>query len=97
MGDGGIMFTLSEFATAVECQLGLPIVVFNNGGYKEIKDEMLARGSNPIGVDLRAPDFAALARAFGGHGVRLTELTGFADAVRAALSAQAPSLIEVVG
>jgi len=97
MGDGGIMFTLSEFATAVECRLGLPIVVFNNGGYKEIKDEMLARGSKPIGVDLRAPDFPALARAFGGHGVRLTDLTRFAGEVRAALDADVPTLIEVLG
>jgi acetolactate synthase-1/2/3 large subunit len=97
MGDGGLMFTLSEFATAVETRLGLPIVVYNNGGYKEIKDEMLARGSSPIGVDLRAPDFIALARAFGGRGVRLDGVNGLSEAVRTALSADVPTLIEILG
>jgi acetolactate synthase-1/2/3 large subunit len=97
MGDGGLMFTLSEFATAVENHLALPIVVFNNGGYKEIKDEMLARRFEPLGVDLTAPDSPGLARAFGGHGVRLAGLTGFSAAVRSALVADAPTLIEVLG
>jgi acetolactate synthase-1/2/3 large subunit len=97
MGDGGLMFTLSELATAVEARLALPIVIFNNGGYKEIKDEMLAREFEPLGVDLLAPDFPSLARAFGGHGVRLAGLTGFSDAVRSALAADVPTLIEVLG
>jgi acetolactate synthase-1/2/3 large subunit len=95
MGDGGVMFTLSEFATAVENRLALPIVIFSNGGYKMIKDEMLARGSEPLGVDLRAPDFPALARAFGGRGVRLPGVAGFAETVRTALVANGPTLIEV--
>jgi thiamine pyrophosphate-dependent acetolactate synthase large subunit-like protein len=97
MGDGGLMFTIGEFATAVECRLGLPIVIYNNGGYKEIKDEMIARGSKPIGVDLVAPDFIALAHACGGHGVRLAGLDGFAEAVEAALAADVPTLIEIAG
>jgi acetolactate synthase-1/2/3 large subunit len=97
LGDGGVMFTLSEFATAVENRLGLPIVVYNNGGYKEIKDEMIARGSEPLGVDLRSPDFPALAQAFGGHGVRLADVTMLAREVRAALSRDLPTLIEVPG
>ncbi len=97
LGDGGLMFTLSELATAVENRLGLPIVVYNNGGYKEIKDQMVARGSAPMGVDLAVPNFVELARAFGGHGVRPTDSRGFAEAVRNALSADLPTVIEVLG
>ena len=97
MGDGGLMFTIGELATAVECRLGVPVIVYNNGGYGEIKDQMIARGSAPIGVDLATPDFVSLARAFGGHGVRLGGLDGFSEAVQDALARDVPTLIEVVG
>lgn len=96
LGDGGLMFTVSELATAVENRLGIPIIVYNNSGYKQIKDEMIARGSQPLGVDLPTPDFMALAGAFGASGIRLTELTGFEEAVRRALASDVPTLIEIV-
>src|SRR5699024_2823513 len=71
IGDGGAMFTIQEFLTAVELSLPLPVIVMNNGGYGEIRDEMLSRGIPPTGVDIRPPDFAALGRAFGGNGARV--------------------------
>jgi thiamine pyrophosphate-dependent acetolactate synthase large subunit-like protein len=97
MGDGGLMFTVGEIATAVECRLGIPVIVYNNGGYGEIKDQMIARGSAPIGVDLATPDFTSLARAFGGHGIRLGGLASFSEAVHDALARDVPTLIEIVG
>jgi acetolactate synthase-1/2/3 large subunit len=43
----------------------LAIVIWNNRGYGEIKSSMLAVDIDPVGVDVRPPDFAHLARAYG--------------------------------
>src|SRR6185437_6282657 len=76
-GDGGLMFTVGELASAAQERLALPVVVVDNGGYGEIRREMAERGDPPLGVDFDSPDFPALGRALGCHGV-------FADS-RAAL------------
>lgn len=68
-GDGGLMFSVAEIATAAAERICLPVVVFDNAGYGEIRDEMVAAGIPTLGVDLPAPDFVALATALGGHGV----------------------------
>jgi thiamine pyrophosphate-dependent acetolactate synthase large subunit-like protein len=68
-GDGGFMFTAPELATAAAMRLPLAVIVVDNGGYGEIKREMLERGDSPKAVDMPSPDFAALARSLGCHGV----------------------------
>lgn len=95
VGDGGAMFTLPELAAAAELGLGIVVVVVNDGGYGEIRREMLEQGQPPIAVDIRGPDFAAAATAFGARGVSTNaprELTGLLDE---ALASPQPSLIEV--
>ncbi|WP_295952637.1 5-guanidino-2-oxopentanoate decarboxylase [Rhodoferax sp.] len=67
VGDGGLLFTLSELATAVEAQLPVVVLLWNNQGYGEIKKFMLRTGVAPIGVDLATPDFVAIAQGFGCH------------------------------
>ncbi|MER7400093.1 5-guanidino-2-oxopentanoate decarboxylase [Streptomyces sp. NPDC000151] len=99
-GDGGLQFSVQELATAVQLQLPLPIVVFDNGGYGEIRDEMVARGDRPVAVDLPPPgvppvDLPALARAYGGHGVRAETAPALADALRRALRTPGPTVITV--
>jgi thiamine pyrophosphate-dependent acetolactate synthase large subunit-like protein len=94
-GDGGTLFTIQELLTAVDLRLGLPVVVMNNGGYGEIRDEMDQRGIPRQSVDLRSPDFPALGRAFGGEGVRAHEPDEVAREVAAALRRDVPTLIEV--
>ncbi len=68
-GDGGFMFSVQEFATAAAEQVTLPIIVFDNGGYGEIRAEMRDAGIEPLGVELPVPHLVELARALGGHGV----------------------------
>ena len=46
-GDGGVLFTLQELAAARDLGLSLPLVVWNNGGYGEIRDSMLRDGIEP--------------------------------------------------
>jgi thiamine pyrophosphate-dependent acetolactate synthase large subunit-like protein len=94
MGDGGVMFTLSEFATAVQLHMPLPLVVAVNGGYGEIRRELLAMGVDPVGTDFPAPDFVAVARGLGGEGVRVTS-EGAGIAVAEAFERDRPTLIEV--
>ncbi len=65
VGDGGIQFTLGELAVPHEVDAWLAIVIWNNRGYGEIKTSMLAVDIDPVGVDVRPPDFAQLARAYG--------------------------------
>ncbi|MFD5116473.1 5-guanidino-2-oxopentanoate decarboxylase [Streptomyces sp. NPDC058391] len=94
-GDGGFQFSVQELATAVQSRLSLPVVVFDNGGYGEIRDEMAARGDAPVAVDLAPVDLPALARAYGGRGERADTPAALADALTRALAAPVPTVITV--
>jgi acetolactate synthase-1/2/3 large subunit len=71
-GDGGIQFSLGELAVPRDVGAWTAIVVWNNSGYGEIKSSMVAVGIEPEGVDVRPPEFADLARAYG-YGHRLID------------------------
>jgi 5-guanidino-2-oxopentanoate decarboxylase len=94
-GDGGLLFTVSELATAAQLGLPLPVLVPNNGGYGEIRAEMRAAGIDPVGTDLLVPDLPALGVAFGGWGVRVDGPAGVASELAAALERPGPTVIEV--
>lgn len=95
MGDGGVMFTVAELATAAASRLPLPVVVVDNGGFGEIRDEMLARGDQPLAVDIDAPDFPMLARALGCHGETVEDGDQLARALDTALAADRPTVLHV--
>ena len=95
LGDGGIMFTLAELATAADLAVALPVVVVDNSGYGEIRNEMADRDDPVHAVTFRSPDFAAIGRAVGCHGVTLHGPAGLADAVRTALAADRPTVIHL--
>jgi len=94
-GDGGIMFTINELATAVEERLALPVIVWNNDALKEIADQMDRQQIPRIGVEPRSPDYMRLAQGFGCHAVRATSAEHLAQSVRDALLADRPTVIEV--
>ncbi|GFG49061.1 acetolactate synthase [Mycolicibacterium agri] len=93
LGDGALMFSVQELATLVEQRLSLPIIVVDNGGFREIEDQETARGIAPLGVELHNPDFSALAAAMGAKGIRTTSMTDLSDHVAAAVDADGPTLI----
>ena len=95
IGDGGLQFTIGELATAVELGLAVPILVWNNRGYGEIKRYMAERDIPQIGVDIYTPDFQTIARGFGCHAARPDSLAQFQDLLRQAGRAPGPTLIEI--
>jgi 5-guanidino-2-oxopentanoate decarboxylase len=95
-GDFGFQFTSQELATAVELELSLPIVLWNNGALGQIRDDMRAAGIAPTAVTGRNPDFVALARAYGAHGVRVRGPEELTEAIRSALQRRGPTLLEAV-
>jgi 5-guanidino-2-oxopentanoate decarboxylase len=94
-GDGGVMFTVNELATAAEERLALPVIVWNNDALKAIADGMDERQIPRIGVEPKSPDFVQLAGSLGCHATRATSAENLAKSVREALVADRPTLIEV--
>jgi 5-guanidino-2-oxopentanoate decarboxylase len=92
-GDFGFQFTLQELAGAVELQLPLPIVLWNNSALGQIRDDMVAAGIPPTGVIGHNPDFPALARAYGAHGERV----GGPEQLTAAIIRTRPPRTHLVG
>jgi len=95
VGDGALMFAVQELATAVEQGLDLVVVCVDNGGYAEIKQNEADRGIPPVGVVLHQPDWAALATAFGGHGVSVSAPGEVRAAVEQALASGGVQLVHV--
>jgi thiamine pyrophosphate-dependent acetolactate synthase large subunit-like protein len=94
-GDAGLLFTVQELATAVQENLSLPILVWNNDALGQIRDDMIAQGIAELGVIPRNPDFIALGRAFGCRTAAIREPGDLGPAVTAALAAPGPTLIEI--
>jgi acetolactate synthase I/II/III large subunit len=65
VGDGGLQFSMSELGVLRDVNAWTAVVIWNNQGYGEIRTSMLAVGIEPEGVDVRPPDFAQIARAYG--------------------------------
>lgn len=95
VGDGGLLFTLSELACAVEAQLAVIVLLWNNQGYGEIRKYMLRHEVEPIGVDLATPDFVAIARGFGCHAERVADASQLTAALARTAGRTLPSVIEI--
>jgi acetolactate synthase-1/2/3 large subunit len=95
IGDGGLQFTVGELATAVELQLAVPILLWNNRGYGEIKRYMADRGIPQIGVDIYTPDFQTIARGFGCQTLLAESPEHLAEALVQAHRASGPTVIEI--
>jgi acetolactate synthase-1/2/3 large subunit len=95
-GDGGMLMMQGELALAAE--LGLPIVfvVLNDSSLSLIKLKQEKLQMAPRATDFRAPRFDAIAQGFGMSGVRVDSLAAFDRALRDAVAARRPTLIEAM-
>ncbi|KAA9147625.1 acetolactate synthase [Microbacterium lushaniae] len=95
LGDGALMFSVQELSTAVDLGLSLPVVVFDNRGFGEIRDQMNGRDIDPLGVDIDQPDFTELGKAFGCATAVAADKNELVDAMRQSLNAGRPTVIHV--
>ncbi len=95
IGDYGVQYTVAELATAVELQLPLPIILWDNGKLGEIEDSMVNAQIAPNAVIQQNPDFIALAKAYGADAVEPKTLADIAPALKAAFDAKGPTIIRL--
>ncbi len=95
IGDGGLLFTLQELATAVEHQLPIVIVLWHNDGYGEIRKTFEDSSVPLVGVDLQMPDFLTLAKGFGCEAENINDLQHFEKALTSAFNRNCPTLLQL--
>jgi acetolactate synthase-1/2/3 large subunit len=97
-GDGALGINLMEFDTAVRHRLPVVVVVSNNAAWGiEWNSQRLDFGADrTVGTALRDCRFDVIAQALGGHGERVTDPGALGAAVRRALDAGVPALVDVV-
>ncbi len=95
-GDGGLMFTIQELATAVQHKLNVVSIVFNDNAYGNVQRAQRHEYDNRvIASRLYNPDFVKLAESFGAQGLRATTPDELRIALRQGFAANVPTLIEV--
>jgi acetolactate synthase I/II/III large subunit len=93
-GDGCYLLGGFELMTAVQYQIPVIWIIFDDEEFKLIKLYQLEAYHETALVDFQVPDFAAYARACGADGYRVDTLEAFEDAFRAALGSGRPSVID---
>ena len=97
-GDGGFNMLMCEFLTAVHHRLPVKVVIYNNSGFGLITLEAESVGLPAYrkGIEFPNPDFAALARACGGHGFTARKPAELKEALSAAFAIEGPTIIDAV-
>lgn len=95
IGDAGVMFTIQDLMTAVQENVSVIVLVFNDEGYgveRRHQDHLYGRRS---GVDVRPPNFVALAHAFGARGILVEDLSRVGETLESVLVAEGPTVVEI--
>jgi benzoylformate decarboxylase len=99
-GDGSAMYSIQALWTAAHHKLPLTVVIVNNGGYRIIKQRLLAFHGDDhyVGMDFVDPpvDFTGLAKSLGLESMRITESKDLKSALASAFKRPGAKLIEVV-
>jgi acetolactate synthase-1/2/3 large subunit len=95
-GDGGIMFNIQELCTAVQYQLPLVTIIFNDKRYTNVQRQQKEWfEGRVICSDLHNPDFVKLAESFGAAAFKAQDPESLRTALRQAFDERGPSIIEV--
>jgi acetolactate synthase-1/2/3 large subunit len=95
-GDGGFMFGVQELATAVQFNIGVVVLVFNNNSYGNVRRDQRERfDGRVVASDLVNPDFVKLAESFGVGAGRVASPDQFRAVLEKALANDGPYLIDV--
>jgi acetolactate synthase-1/2/3 large subunit len=95
-GDGCFQMTLNEMSTAAHNKLAIIVIVVNNGKYATIRMHQEKHYPGRVsGTEIHNPDFAALAKAYGGFGVKVQKTEDFVAAYDQAVASGLLSVIEL--
>ncbi len=95
-GDGDFLMNGQEFATAVQFDLPVTVLIFDNSLYGTIRMHQEREYPGRVSATvLKNPDFAAYARAFGGFGASVEKTAEFAGAFNAALASGKPAILHI--
>ena len=94
-GDGGLMYSLGEMASAVGAGAPIICLLWNNQAFEEIRHCMVEAQVAPVGVLLHSPDFITLAQSMGWAAARAETTGALPDLVHAAARRSRPTLIEI--
>lgn len=96
VGDGSAMYAIQAIWTAAQRRLPISFIVLNNSGYGAMRSfSRLLKSDRPPGIDLPGIDFVAIARGLGCHAIRVAAPEEVAPALRVALAAEGPALVDV--
>lgn len=95
IGDGGLLYTIGEMATPASPRQKVIVLLWNNQGYGEIRDEYDLSGIPHVGVAAQAEDYQALAAGFGWSKSQPGDLDEVRVEIGAAVARPGPSLIEL--
>ncbi|KAA6213225.1 pyruvate dehydrogenase [Streptomyces albofaciens JCM 4342] len=95
-GDGGFSMLMGDFLTLVQYDLPVKVALSNNSSLGMVELEMMVAGLPAYGTANHNPDFAAIARAAGAHGVRVEKPKELRGALRDAFRHKGPALVDVV-
>lgn len=94
-GDGGLAMLLGDLLTAVQEQIPIKVIVYNNSSLGFVEMEQKVEGLLDTYTDLKNPDFAKLAEAIGFHARRVEKADGLEEAIRDVLAQPGPALLDV--
>lgn len=95
-GDGGFLFGMPELASAVQQDIGVITVVFNNSSFGNVRrDQQLRFGGHLIGADLENPDMLKLAESFGADAYRVKGPHQLKPVLEKAIANDRPAVIDV--
>lgn len=96
LGDGGFMFAVQELATAVQENIAVIALVFNNSSYGNVRrDQKRLFDDRTNATDLRNPDFLLLAQSFGADGYRVSSPAELEASLAMAIETDRPAIIEI--
>jgi acetolactate synthase-1/2/3 large subunit len=97
-GDGAFLMTMGDLPTAVEYGANILMIVLNDGAFGQTFMQQSNIYGHTYGTAFNSPDFAAIARACGAEGIRVTEPEDVEAALRQGLAAtkMRPALVEVM-
>jgi acetolactate synthase-1/2/3 large subunit len=95
-GDGAFLMTIGDFVTACEYGANVVFVVFNDGAFSQMIGQQENLYGEAYGNYFQSPNFAEIATACGGFGIRVEEPGALKPALDAAKASGLPAIVDVV-